>query len=128
MCKNNCIGCTLDVRWLSLSHYCIHNFTCVQDLTLPLLCLLQWSNGCHQTLFQNYQLKYRHGYHVSLHSCLVCHHVAAPFLTYTQLIAKQVSVLCLAQCRLELLNACGSLISIHRRSQLSYYVGDSVTI
>ncbi|XP_067936439.1 uncharacterized protein [Watersipora subatra] len=49
----------------------------------------QWSDGCYQTLFQNYELKYSKGYHVSLKSCLVCHHLSTPFVTYTKLITQQ---------------------------------------
>ena len=53
---------------------------------------LQWSDGCYQTLLQNYQLKYRSGYRVTSNSCLVCHYLAAPFLTYTHLIKEKVSL------------------------------------
>ena len=54
-------------------------------------CLFQWSDGCYQTLFQNYEIKYSKSYHVSLKSCLVCHHLSTPFLTYTKLITQEVS-------------------------------------
>ena len=43
-----------------------------------------WLNGCHQSQLKNYTLSYRAGYFKSFHECLVCDHLAGPFLAKTE--------------------------------------------
>ncbi|KAF6018343.1 hypothetical protein EB796_023355 [Bugula neritina] len=47
-----------------------------------------WSNGCDQTIVNDYALVYRHGYHRSMEECLKCDHVHGPFVTKTELFTK----------------------------------------
>lgn len=48
--------------------------------------MIQWSNGCEQSLLRNYSLAYTAGYHKSTEECMMCHHVQGPFVAKTELL------------------------------------------